>query len=88
LFVSSIIINLTLLSRVKISGREPQIRLWVGWVVHAFLGAYDAVNILEASDNRTIARVALELGSKGALNTTTFAALSVDEFISALKKKK
>jgi len=28
------------------------------------------------------------LGSRGALNTTTLAALSVDEFISALKKKK
>jgi uncharacterized protein with GYD domain len=55
---------------------------------YALLGAYDFVNILEAPDNQTIARVALELGSRGALNTTTFAALSVDEFINALKKKK
>jgi hypothetical protein len=46
------------------------------------------VNILEAPDNQTIARVALELGSRGALNTTTLAELSVDEFINALKKKK
>jgi uncharacterized protein with GYD domain len=46
------------------------------------------VNILEAPDNQTIARVALELGSRGALNTTTLAALSVDEFIGTLKKKK
>jgi uncharacterized protein with GYD domain len=55
---------------------------------YALLGVYDFVNILEAPDNQTIARVALELGSRGALNTTTLAALSVDEFISALKKKK
>ncbi len=55
---------------------------------YALLGAYDFVNILEAPDNQTIARVAMELGSRGALNTTTLAALSVDEFISGLKKKK
>lgn len=55
---------------------------------YALLGVYDFVNILEAPDNETIARVALELGSRGALNTTTLAALSIDEFISALKKRK
>jgi uncharacterized protein with GYD domain len=55
---------------------------------YALLGAYDFVNILEAPDTQTIARVALELGSRGALNMTTLAALSVDEFINALKKKK
>ncbi len=55
---------------------------------YALLGAYDFVNILEAPDNQTIARVAVELGSRGALNTTTLAALSVDEFINGLKKKK
>ena len=55
---------------------------------YALLGAYDFVNILEAPDTQTIARVALELGSRGALNTTTLAALSVDDFINALKKKK
>jgi uncharacterized protein with GYD domain len=52
------------------------------------LGVYDFVNILEAPDNQTIARVAVELGSRGTLNTPTLAALSVDEFIDMLKKKK
>ena len=55
---------------------------------YALLGTYDFANILEAPDNQTIARVALELGSRGALNTTTLVALPVDEFINALKKKK
>ena len=55
---------------------------------YALLGVYDFVNILEAPDNQTIARVAMELGSRGALNTTTLAAMSVDEFIDALRKKK
>jgi uncharacterized protein with GYD domain len=53
---------------------------------YALLGAYDFVNILEAPDNQTIAKVALELGSRGTLQTTTLAALSVDEFIKMLKK--
>jgi uncharacterized protein with GYD domain len=55
---------------------------------YALLGTYDFVNILEAPDTQTIARVAMELGSRGALNTTTHAAMSIDEFINAMKKKK
>ncbi len=53
---------------------------------YALLGAYDFVNILEAPDNRTVAKVAVELSSRGTLQTTTLAALSVEEFISMLKK--
>ncbi|MBM4330106.1 MAG: GYD domain-containing protein [Deltaproteobacteria bacterium] len=53
---------------------------------YALLGAYDFVNILEAPDNQTIARVAVALSARGTLQTTTLAALSVDEFISILKK--
>jgi uncharacterized protein with GYD domain len=53
---------------------------------YALLGAYDFVNILEAPDNQTIAKVALELGSRGTLQTTTLAAFSIDEFIKMLKK--
>jgi len=53
---------------------------------YALLGIYDFVNILEAPENQTVARVAVELGSRGTLNTTTLAALSIDEFISTLKK--
>ena len=55
---------------------------------YALLGVYDFVNILEAPDNQTVAKVAVELGSRGTLNTTTLAALSIDEFIEMLKKKK
>ena len=53
---------------------------------YALLGAYDFVNILEAPDNKTVAKVAVELGARGTLQTTTLAALSVDEFINMLKK--
>jgi uncharacterized protein with GYD domain len=50
---------------------------------YAVLGPYDFVNILEAADNRTISRVAMELGSRGTLQTLTLAAMNIDEFISS-----
>ena len=46
---------------------------------YALLGPYDFLNILEAPDNKAISRVAIELGSRGTLQTMTMAAMSVDE---------
>ncbi|MFA5786715.1 MAG: GYD domain-containing protein [Actinomycetota bacterium] len=54
---------------------------------YAVLGPYDFVNILEAPDLLTVSRVAVELGSRGTLKTTTLAAVSVNEFIKGLEKK-
>ena len=48
---------------------------------YALLGPYDFINILEAPDNKTIARVSLELDSRGTLQSMTMAAMSVDEFL-------
>lgn len=50
------------------------------------LGQFDFINILEAPNNEMIARVATELGSRGTLQTSTLAALTLDEYISSLKK--
>lgn len=49
---------------------------------YSLLGPYDFVNILEAPDNKTITKVALELGSRGTLQTMTMAAMPLDDFIS------
>ena len=46
---------------------------------YAVLGPYDFVNILEAPDNKTVAKVALELGSRGTLQTMTLAAIDIDD---------
>ena len=48
---------------------------------YALLGPYDFVNILEAPDNKAISKVAIELGSRGTLQTMTMAAMTIDEFI-------
>jgi len=49
------------------------------------LGQYDFINILEAPNNEVVAKVAIELGSRGTLQTNTLAALTLDDFIKALK---
>lgn len=53
---------------------------------YVLMGQYDFVNILEAPDNETVVRVAIELASRGTLQTTTLAAMTLDEFIATLKK--
>ena len=50
----------------------------------AVLGQYDFVNVIEAPDERTIARVSLELGSRGTARYETLSAIPVDDFIAAL----
>jgi len=48
---------------------------------YGLLGPYDFVNILEAPDNKAISKVAIELGSRGTLQTMTMAAMTVDEMV-------
>jgi uncharacterized protein with GYD domain len=52
---------------------------------YALLGPYDFVNILDAPSNEVVSKVALELGSRGTLQTMTMAGMKVDEFIGATK---
>jgi uncharacterized protein with GYD domain len=50
----------------------------------AVLGRFDFVNIIEAPDEKTMARVSLELGSRGTARYESLVAIPVDDFISAL----
>ena len=50
----------------------------------ATLGEFDFINVVEAPDDRTMARVSLELGSRGTARYETLAAIPVDEFIASL----
>jgi uncharacterized protein with GYD domain len=52
---------------------------------YAVLGPYDFVNIVEAPDNATIARVSAEMASRGSVKIMTLAALPIDDFIASLK---
>jgi len=52
---------------------------------YAVLGPYDFVNILEAKDNKAIAKISVELGSRGSVQFLTMPAIPIDEFIASIK---
>jgi uncharacterized protein with GYD domain len=51
---------------------------------YAVLGQWDFVNILEAPDEVTMARVATTLAARGTLKTMTLPIIDVDTFIAAM----
>ena len=51
---------------------------------YATLGEYDFVTVIEAPDERTMAKISVELGSRGTMSSQTLAAIPVEEFASAL----
>ena len=55
-------------------------------VIHqwALLGPYDFLNVVEAPDDATIARVSVELGARGSAKLQTMAAMTIDEFLATL----
>ncbi len=50
----------------------------------ATLGQYDFINVVEAPDDQTIARVSLELGSRGTARYESMAAIPIDDFIASV----
>ena len=50
----------------------------------ATLGHVDFISVIEAPDEKTIARVSLELGSRGTARYETLAAIPIEEFIASL----
>jgi len=50
----------------------------------AVLGRFDFVNVVEAPDEATMARVSLELGSRGTARYESLTAIPVDDFIASL----
>jgi uncharacterized protein with GYD domain len=52
---------------------------------YAVLGPYDFVNVVEAPDNETIARVSIELSARGSIRILTLPAVPIDDFIESLR---
>jgi uncharacterized protein with GYD domain len=50
----------------------------------ATLGPYDFVNVVEAPDAATIARVSVALGARGSSKLQTLTALTIEEFLGAI----
>ena len=52
----------------------------------AVLGPYDFVNVVEAPDIVTIARVSAVLSSRGSVKIMTLPAIPIDEFIEGIQR--
>jgi uncharacterized protein with GYD domain len=51
---------------------------------YATLGPYDFVTIVEAPDDKTMAKVSVELGSRGTMKSQTLAAMDPEELAGVL----
>ena len=54
----------------------------------ALLGPYDFCTVLEAPDERVMARVALLLGARGTLKTLTLSAIPIDDYVESVLKER
>jgi uncharacterized protein with GYD domain len=52
---------------------------------YAVLGSYDFVNIVEAPDNAIMARVSVEMSSRGTIRIQTLSAIPIDDFITTIR---
>jgi len=50
----------------------------------ATLGEFDFVNVVEAPDTATIAKVSVALGARGSTRIETLPALTIDEFVDSI----
>ena len=55
-------------------------------VIHqwATLGPFDFVNVIEAPDTATVARVSVALAARGSTRVQTLPALTIDDFVATL----
>lgn len=49
------------------------------------LGPFDFVNIVEASDNESVLKMSVEMGSRGSVQLLTMPAIPADEFMKHIK---
>jgi uncharacterized protein with GYD domain len=51
---------------------------------YATLGQYDFITVVEAPDEKTMAKVSVELGSRGTMTSQTLAAIPAEDLSSSL----
>jgi uncharacterized protein with GYD domain len=51
---------------------------------YATLGQYDFITIVEAPDEKTMAKVSVELGSRGTMTSQTLSAIPAEDFAGSL----
>lgn len=71
--------------RIKEVNREVEAMGGTVLLQYALLGQWDFLNIIEAPDNETMARIATALSARGTVKTRTIPAIDVDDLIAALE---
>jgi uncharacterized protein with GYD domain len=51
---------------------------------YATLGQYDFITIVEAPDEQTMAKVSVELGSRGTMTSQTLSAIPAEDFAGSI----
>lgn len=54
---------------------------------YATLGRYDFINVIEAKDAETIAKISVGLGARGTVQIETLSAIPIETFIRAVARK-
>ncbi len=54
---------------------------------YALLGPYDFLNILDAPDEATMAKVVTNLAARGTLKSVTLTAVPIDDYIAKLREE-
>lgn len=73
--------------RIKEVDQEVMERFGVKIIAqYAVMGPYDFVNILEAPDNDTIVKMAIELNSRGTIRTLTMPAIEIERLVEDLRE--
>lgn len=52
---------------------------------YAVLGGYDFVNVIDAPSNEVMARIAMELGSRGTIKVTTLPGMPIAQFVEMME---
>lgn len=73
----------------RIDEVNSEIEAWGARVVMQFavLGPYDFVNIVEAPDNETIAKISVELGARGTVQIMSMPAIPIRDFQARLRMR-
>ncbi|HNS31564.1 MAG TPA: GYD domain-containing protein [bacterium] len=74
-------------SRIKEVNREVEKMGGRIIVQYALLGSYDFITVLEADNDEAVAKISLEVGSRGSVKITTIPAIPVDSFIANIKQE-
>ncbi len=71
--------------RIKEVNSEVEAMGGVILVQYALLGEFDFATIIEAPDNAAVAKISLNLCSRGTVRIQTLPAVAVDDFIGSVK---